>query len=222
MVRPYCNERAARLQLTEAEGRGRTPRLFGTVLLEKSPEQPGPMNDMEIEKPPCVSSMRGIVDPIGDLLTESFHLLGLFAIGGAAVWAATRAFFEMTMKGHASIEDPLLLFIYLEIGSMVGIYFRTSHMPVRFLLYVSITGLTQNMIGYVQKGAVPDLGILILAGATLILSLDPMEAYRPCESSPGNCCLRYAWGGKANSTVRMCTIHQNSRILPYWDVENSP
>ena len=77
----------------------------------------------------------------------------------------------MSAKGHASIEDLLLLFIYLEIGSMVGIYFRTNHMPVRFLLYVGITALTRHMIGYVQKESAPDFGILILAGGTLILAL---------------------------------------------------
>jgi protein PsiE len=129
------------------------------------------MNDMETEKPLGVDPMRRVVDPIGFLLTEGFHLLGLFAIGGATVWAATKAFLEMIAKGQASIEDLLLLFIYLEIGSMVGIYFRTNHMPVRFLLYVGITALTRHMIGYVQTEAVPDVGILILAGATLILAL---------------------------------------------------
>ena len=115
--------------------------------------------------------MLDLIDPIGYLLTEVFHLLGLFAIGAATVWAATKAFLEMSAKGHASIEDLLLLFIYLEIGSMVGIYFRTNHMPVRFLLYVGITALTRHMIGYVQTESLPDVGILILAGATLILSL---------------------------------------------------
>lgn len=115
--------------------------------------------------------MRGLVDPIGHFLAEGFHFLGLFAIGGATVWAAVRAFLDMSVKGHASIEDLLLLFIYLEIGSMVGIYFKTNHMPVRFLLYVGITALTRHMIGYVQKDAPPDIGILILAGGTLILAL---------------------------------------------------
>ena len=33
---------------------------------------------------------------------------------------------------------------------MVGIYFRTNHLPVRFLLYVGITALTRHTIGYVQ------------------------------------------------------------------------
>jgi phosphate starvation-inducible membrane PsiE len=111
------------------------------------------------------------LDPVGLFLTDGFHLLGLFAIGGATVWAAGGAFLAMLQKGHASIEDLLLLFIYLEIGSMVGIYFRTNHMPVRFLLYVGITALTRHLIGFVQEQRVPDLGVLILAGATLVLAL---------------------------------------------------
>ena len=115
--------------------------------------------------------MHSLADPVGRLLTEGFHLLGLFAIGGATVWAAAAAFYGMMQKGSPSIEDLLLLFIYLEIGSMVGIYFRTNHMPVRFLLYVGITALTRHMIGYVQETTGADLGVLILAAATLILAL---------------------------------------------------
>ena len=111
------------------------------------------------------------LDPIGLFLTGGFHLLGLFAIGGATVWAAGAAFYAMIEKGRPSIEDLLLLFIYLEIGSMVGIYFRTNHMPVRFLLYVGITALTRHMIGFVQEQPNPDIGVLILAGSTLILAL---------------------------------------------------
>jgi protein PsiE len=115
--------------------------------------------------------MRSLADPVGRILTEGFHLLGLFAIGGATVWAGGAAFYGMMLRGSPSIEDLLLLFIYLEVGSMVGIYFRTNHMPVRFLLYVGITALTRHMIGYVQEQSGADFGVLILAGATLILAL---------------------------------------------------
>ena len=115
--------------------------------------------------------MLSALDPVGLFLTDGFHLLGLFAIGGATVWAAGAAFYAMIQKGRPSIEDLLLLFIYLEIGSMVGIYFRTNHMPVRFLLYVGITALTRHMIGFVQEQPNPDIGVLILAGATLVLAL---------------------------------------------------
>jgi protein PsiE len=115
--------------------------------------------------------MLSFIDPVGRLLTDGFHILALFAIGGATVWAAGVAFCAMLQKGGASIEDLLLLFIYLEIGSMVGIYFRTNHMPVRFLLYVGITALTRHLIGFVQHEDAADMGVLVLASATLILAL---------------------------------------------------
>lgn len=114
--------------------------------------------------------MIAIADPLGLLFTEGFHLIGLFAIGAATVWSAGVTFAEMMQKGHTTIEDLLLLFIYLEIGSMVGIYFRTNHMPVRFLLYVGITALTRHLIAVVQEHPTPDMGVLILAAATLILA----------------------------------------------------
>ena len=115
--------------------------------------------------------LRSAVDPIGNLLTEAFHLVILFAIGAATVWAAIHAFSTMLAKGDPKLDDLLLLFIYLEIGSMVGIYFRTNHMPVRFLIYVGITALTRHMIVFMQNDDVHNLGILILAGGTLVLAL---------------------------------------------------
>src|SRR5258708_16736463 len=86
--------------------------------------------------------MLSFVDPLGRLLTDGFHILALFAIGAATVWAAAAAFYAMVQKGSATIEDLLLLFIYLEIGSMVGIYFPTNHMPVPFLPYFRLPPLT--------------------------------------------------------------------------------
>lgn len=117
------------------------------------------------------SVIHRLTDPLGNALTELFHLVGLFAIGGATVWSAVYAFRHMVEKGHASVEDLLLLFIYLEIGSMVGIYFKTKHMPLRFLIYVGITALTRHLIGWVNHEPKPDTGILILAGGILILAL---------------------------------------------------
>lgn len=115
--------------------------------------------------------LRAFADPLGHVLTEAFHFLGLFAIGAATVWSAFHAFFGMVVQGHATIEDLLLLFIYLEIGSMVGIYFKTSRMPVRFLIYVGITALTRHLIGFIQHDPKPDLSVIYLALATLVMAL---------------------------------------------------
>ncbi|HEY6239400.1 MAG TPA: phosphate-starvation-inducible PsiE family protein [Burkholderiales bacterium] len=110
-------------------------------------------------------------DAVGSLLVDAFHYLALFAIGGATVWSAVHAFLDMMSRGRASIEDILLLFIYLELGAMVGIYFKTNHMPVRFLIYVAMTALTRMLIADIQANHRPDQGILMIAGAILVLAL---------------------------------------------------
>jgi protein PsiE len=115
--------------------------------------------------------LRRAVDPVGTLMSDVFHLIGLFVIGASTVWASVLAFLTMIQHGSAKLDDLLLLFIYLEIGAMVGIYFRTRHMPVRFLIYVAITALTRHMIVYVQHETTPDLGIIYMAGGTLILAV---------------------------------------------------
>jgi phosphate starvation-inducible membrane PsiE len=110
-------------------------------------------------------------DTFGNLLVDAFHYLALFAIGGAVVWSAVFAFIEMSDKGSASIQDILLLFIYLELGAMVGIYFKTNHMPTRFLIYVGITALTRMLLGDIQLHHKPDMGIIYVSASILLLAL---------------------------------------------------
>lgn len=107
----------------------------------------------------------------GNLLVDGFHNLALFAIGGTIVWSAVAAFIAMMHKGGATIDDILLLFIYLELGAMVGIYFKTNHMPVRFLIYVAMTALTRMMISDIQAHHNPEMKILYIPAAILVLAL---------------------------------------------------
>ena len=116
------------------------------------------------------------IDPLGNLLVDIFHYAALFAIGAATVWAAIYEFALLFRKGHATIGDLLLLFIYLEVGAMVGIYFRTSRMPVRFLIYVAITALTRLLIGEVGRlesthGSGDYSELVWIAGSALVLSV---------------------------------------------------
>ncbi len=109
-------------------------------------------------------------EALGNFLVDAFHLLALFVIGGAIVWAAVVEFLGMMDRGGANIEDILLLFIYLELGAMVGIYFKTNHMPVRFLIYVAMTALTRLMLGIISVEHHTDMRIVIIAGAILLLA----------------------------------------------------
>lgn len=121
---------------------------------------------------------RNFADKIGEALVSGFHLLALFAIGATIVWAAAFEFLKMVDQGHASVEDVLLLFIFLELGAMVGIYFTTNHMPVRFLIYVALTALTRLLIGMVNLEHVdlinaiqtPHLGLLVVTGCIMMLA----------------------------------------------------
>ena len=96
-------------------------------------------------------SISGLSDSLGNLLVSIFHRITLFCIGALTVWSSVGTFLHILTKNTASIQDLLLLFIYLEIGAMVGIYFKTNHMPVRFLIYVAITAVTRLIIDLVGK-----------------------------------------------------------------------
>jgi phosphate starvation-inducible membrane PsiE len=76
----------------------------------------------------------------------------------------------MVAHGHASLSDILLLFIYLEIGAMVGIYFKTTHLPVRYLIYIAITALGRVLIEIVGAEHQTGTDLLVVAGAILLLS----------------------------------------------------
>jgi protein PsiE len=120
---------------------------------------------------PLHQRLNRLSEVTGSLLVDAFHYLALFAIGGAIVWSAVHAFVGMAGKGHASIDDILLLFIYLELGAMVGIYFKTNHMPVRFLIYVGITALTRLLVGDIATHHKLDWGIVVVPAAILLLAL---------------------------------------------------
>lgn len=109
----------------------------------------------------------------GDILVDIFHYIALFGIGSTVVWSAAHDYLGMMKVGHASLEDILLLFIYLELGAMVGIYFRTRRLPVQFLIYIAITALSRHLVIDVQKVADDfHLSLLLsIAGAIGILSL---------------------------------------------------
>lgn len=119
-------------------------------------------------------NIKRLSDIIGNLLVNILHYLSLFAIMIAITWSVLIAYTGMIEDQHVSIEDILLLFIYLELLAMVGIYFKTNHMPVRFLIYVAITALTRMLIGHIQVDHKPDIETLIITGAILVLALSTL------------------------------------------------
>ena len=112
------------------------------------------------------------IQKIGNALVDAFHYLELFIIGATVVWSATYEYIEMMEKGHAELKDILLLFIYLELGAMIGIYFKTHRLPVQFLIFIAITALSRHLVIDVQHVSEHFHLYLLLAisGAIIMLS----------------------------------------------------
>ena len=116
-----------------------------------------------------MKSAKSRIDRIGEGLVDGFQLAGLFVLGGTIDWAAVYEYIGMMRDGRAALDDILLLFIYLELGAMIGVYFKTDRLPVLFLLYVAITAMTRFLVVDIEQLAVENL--LIITGAILLLTL---------------------------------------------------
>ena len=132
------------------------------------------------------------LDRLGDSLVSGFQLVALFVIGATIVWSAAHDYIGMIRAGRARLDDILLLFIYLELGTMVGIYFKTDRSPVQFLLYVAITALTRFLAIDIKD--LPVASLLVGTGSILVLSSNALALAKPCPTfapSP----LGEGWGG---------------------------
>ena len=124
-----------------------------------------------------------ILEKAGDFLVEAFHLVGLFVIGAAITWASVAEIIEIVQHGGPRIKDVLLLFIYLELGAMVGIYFKTKRLPVRFLLYIAITALTRVLA--IDVKTMTDEHMLTITGSILLLTLAVLVVRIGSDRFPG-------------------------------------
>jgi phosphate starvation-inducible membrane PsiE len=112
------------------------------------------------------------LDRLGNSLVSGFQIAALFVIGATIVWSAAHDYSEMIRIGRVRLDDILLLFIYLELGTMVGIYFKTERLPVLFLLYIAITAMTRFLV--IDGKALPIESLLIVTGSILVLTFAVM------------------------------------------------
>lgn len=128
------------------------------------------------------------IQKAGDVMVDIFHYLALFIIGGTIVWSAVYEYIYIMSEGHATLKDILLLFIYLELGAMIGIYFKTHRLPVQFLIYIAITALSRHLVIDVQKVSTDfhlylllsiSVSIVILSLSVLILTYNGRKFGRP-------------------------------------------
>jgi protein PsiE len=75
-----------------------------------------------------------------------FESIGLLVIALATLVAGVIEVRTMISAGTVTLSDLLLLFLYLEIFAMVGVYFRSGQLPVRFPIYIAIVALARYLV----------------------------------------------------------------------------
>lgn len=95
--------------------------------------------------------------------------VGLLIIVAATLVAVAQEIGVMVSARHVRLADLLLLFIYLEVIAMVGIYFKSHRLPVRFPLYIAMVALARYLILDSKEMSAAEM--IAVAGAMLVLGL---------------------------------------------------
>jgi protein PsiE len=100
---------------------------------------------------------------------EVVENLGLIIIGLATVVAGYHEVALMFQNGKVTLADLLLMFLYLEVLTMVGLYYNSGKLPVRFPLYIAMVALARYLILDIK-----DLDVwrmLAVSGSVLLIAL---------------------------------------------------
>jgi protein PsiE len=70
---------------------------------------------------------------------------------------------------QVELKDLLLMFIYVEVLAMVGVYYESKKIPITLPLFIAITALARLLI--LQGKDQPPQNLLYESGAILILAV---------------------------------------------------
>jgi protein PsiE len=97
------------------------------------------------------------------------EVLGLSLITIATIVAGAQEVWKMVSTQEVTLADLLLLFIYMEVLTMVGIYLRSGALPVRMPLYIAIVALARHLI--LDMKSMGEWALIATAGAVLLLAV---------------------------------------------------
>lgn len=118
------------------------------------------MNEKSRRVDPIVPIARGI---------RLLEYTGLAIVLVVTLVAGAGLLVEMLRERQAGIADLLLMFMYLEIVSMVETYWRMGKLPVRMPLYIAMVGLARHLMA--DSSYQSPLLMLSGAGAIVLLAL---------------------------------------------------
>jgi protein PsiE len=95
--------------------------------------------------------------------------IGLLVIGIATVFAMASETITMVRAMQVTLSDLLLLFLYLEVLAMVGLYYHSGKLPVRFPLYIGMVALARYLI--LDMKSMDDWRMLAVTASILLLTM---------------------------------------------------
>lgn len=113
--------------------------------------------------------------------------VGLIIITIATLIASTQEILKMVEMREVTLADLLMLFIYLEVIAMVGLYLESGKLPVRMPIYIAIVALARYLALDIKDFEAWKIfaisgAIVILAGAVLVIRFGQSRyPYPPCE-----------------------------------------
>ncbi len=98
--------------------------------------------------------------------------LGLLIILAATLSAGFSEVQNMLQVGRVTLADLLLLFLYLEIITMLGLYYKEGKLPVRYPIYIAIVALTRYIVLGMKE--MDKLTLIAITGAILMLTVSAL------------------------------------------------
>lgn len=113
-----------------------------------------------------------LFDRMRHLLSNGLDLIeytGLVVIGIATTVAMYHEIVSMLGAQRVYLTDLLLMFLYLEVLAMIGQYFKSGQLPVRFPMYIAIVALARYLILDIKE--MTEWRMLAVAAAIFLLTL---------------------------------------------------
>jgi protein PsiE len=102
----------------------------------------------------------------------------LLVIAGFTAVAMVQEIITIIAGQTVQLKDLLLMFIYVEVLGMVGVYYDSKKIPITLPLFIAITALARLVI--LQGKDQPPINLLYESGAILILAMACLViTYRP-------------------------------------------
>lgn len=95
--------------------------------------------------------------------------IGLLVVAIATTLAMYQEVTDMFGAKQVHLADLLMMFLYLEVLAMVGQYFKSGHLPVRYPLYIAIVALARYLL--IDLKEMSELRVIAVAAAIFVLSV---------------------------------------------------